>query len=135
MRLGLSELRKSNEESKKIRVKGLKDGYKEVDGVLHHQRLLFVPEVIRTKFISRHHNNPLASHFGIDKTRKLISRKYYWPSLRKDVEAYIKDCNICLGLKAVKHKPYSNLQMLLVPTYQWKDFLMDFIMRLPVSTN
>ena len=40
----------------------------------------------------------------------------YWPSLKKDVEAYIKGCNICLALKAVKQKPYDNLQALPVPT-------------------
>ncbi len=53
----------------KIREQGLKDGWEEdADGVLHHQRLLYVPEVIRTELISRHHDDPLAGHFGIDKT-------------------------------------------------------------------
>ena len=28
-------------------------------------------------------------------------RKYYWPILQKDVEAYIKDYNVCLALKTV----------------------------------
>ena len=41
--------------------------------------------------ISCHHNDPLTGHFGIDKTRELIGRKYYWPSLRKDVENYVRD--------------------------------------------
>ena len=61
--------------------------------MLHYQRLPFVPEIIRTKLISRHHDNPLAGHFSINKTRELIGRKYYWPSLRKDVEAYVKGCD------------------------------------------
>ena len=34
--------------------------------------------------------------------------------LQKDVEVYIKDCNICLASKAVCHKPYGDLQLLLV---------------------
>ena len=58
--------------------------------MLHYQGLSFVPEVIRTELISRHHDDPLAGHFGINKTRELIGRKYYWPSLRNDVEAYVK---------------------------------------------
>ena len=63
-------------------------------------------EIIQTKFISRHHNNSLVSHFDINKIKELINRKYYWPSLGKNIEVYIKNCNVCLALKAVGHKPY-----------------------------
>ena len=121
-----------------IRAEELKEGlgeYVNVDGVLHHQGLSFVPEVIRTELISRHHDNPLVGYFGIDKTRELIGRKYYWPSLKKDVEAYVKGCNVCLASKAVRHKPYGDLQALPVPTHRWKDLLMDFVTGLPVSTD
>ena len=40
-----------------------------------------------------------------------------------------------MASKAVRHKHYDNLQALPVPTYQWKNFLMDFVTGLPVSTN
>ena len=103
--------------------------------MLHHQGLPFVPEIIRTELISRHHDDPLAGHFGIDKTRELIGRKYYWPSLKKDVEAYVKGCDVCLASKAVRHKPYGDLQALPVPTHRWKDLSMDFVTGLPVSTD
>ena len=73
----------------KIRAEGLKNRYKEIDEVLHHQGLPFILEVIQTKFINRHYDDSLAGHFGIDKTRELIGRKYYWPNLKKDVEAYV----------------------------------------------
>ena len=118
MRLRLSELQESDNEARKIRAEGLKNDYKEVDRVLHHQGLLFVPEAIQTELISRHHDDPLVGHFGIDKTRKLVGRKYYWPSLRKDVENYVRGCDICLTSKAVHHKPYGDLQSLPVPTHQ-----------------
>ena len=108
MRLRLSELQESDSEAQKIRKENLK-GYKKVDKILHYQGLSFIPEVIWTEVITQHHNDLLAGHFGIDKTRELIGRKYYWPSLKKDVESYIKSCNICLALKAVQHKLYSDL--------------------------
>ena len=109
MRLRLSELQESDDEARKIRAEGPKDDYEEVDGVLHHQGLPFVPEAIRTELISRHHNNLLARHFGIDKTRELIGRKYYWSSLKKDVESYVRGCDVCLASKAIRHKPYGDL--------------------------
>ena len=77
MRLRLSELQESNDEARKIRAEGLKNNYKEVDGVLHHQGLLFVPKAIQIELISQHHDNPLEGHFGIDKTKELVGRKYY----------------------------------------------------------
>lgn len=61
------------------------DGYKDVDRILHYQELLFIPKVIQTKFISWYYNDPLAKHFGINKTREFISQKYYWLNFRKDV--------------------------------------------------
>ena len=34
-------------------------------------------EIIRFEMITHHHNNLLVGHFGIDKTKELVDRKYY----------------------------------------------------------
>ena len=112
----LAEPQKSDEKAQRIRAKGL-NGYKELDGILYHQGLQFILKVIQTEFINQHHYKSPAEHFGINKTKDLVGRKYYWPSLQRDIEAYIKGYNIYLGLKAVKHKSYGNLQSLPIPTY------------------
>ncbi len=103
--------------------------------MLHYQGLPYVPKVIHSELISRHHDDPLAGHFGIEKTRELIARKYYWPTLRQDVKAYVKGCDVCLASKAVRHKPSGDLQLLPVPTYRWKDLSMDFVTGLPISAD
>ena len=103
--------------------------------MLHHQGLSFVPKAIRIELISQHHDNPLTNHFGIKKTHKLRARKYYWPTLRHNVKAYVKSCDVCLASKVVRHKPYGDLQLLLVPTHWWKDLLIDFVTGQPISTN
>ena len=79
MRLRLYKLQAKDEQTQKLSANQQLDqqGWKDIDGVLHHQNLPYVPEIIRTKLISKHHNNPLAGHFGIKKTRKLVVRKYY----------------------------------------------------------
>ncbi len=61
----------------KLRSKGLSEGWEDIEQVFHYQGFPYVPKVIRLELISRHHDNPLADHFGIEKTRKLIARKYY----------------------------------------------------------
>ena len=53
MKLRLSELQESDPEAQELKSKEqLPDGWEDIDGVLHHQGLLFVPEVIRTELIS-----------------------------------------------------------------------------------
>ena len=118
MRLRLFELQDNDEEAKLLRkAAGLLKGWKDIEGVFQYQRLPYVPETIRSKVISCYHNDPLAGYFGIDKTRELIGWKYYWLSLRRDVESYIRGCDVCLTLKAVKYKPYGDLQSLPIPTH------------------
>ena len=136
MKLRLQELQEKSDSDQKFRAEILrKEGKKDLEGVLHYQGLPYVPELIRTELISQHHDDLLASHFGIEKTRELIARKYYWETLRRNVESYVRGYDVCLASKAVRHKPYGDLQLLPVPTHHWKDLSMDFINGLPVSTN
>ena len=83
MRLRLHKLQAEDKQARKLKADqqpnqqlGQQD-WDDIDGILHYQGLFYVPEVIRTELISRHHNDPLAGHFGIEKTRKLIAQKYY----------------------------------------------------------
>ncbi len=55
--------------------------------------------------------------------------------LRQDVKANVKGCDVCLALKAVCHKPYGDLQLLLIPTHRWKDLSINFVTGLPISAN
>ncbi len=117
-RMKLSELQDDDKQAIKLRSEGLPEGWKDIEQVLHYQGLPYVPKVICLELINKHHNEPLAGHFGIEKTRELITRNYYWPTLQRDVKAYVKGCDICLALKVVCYKPYGDLQLLLVPTHR-----------------
>ena len=55
-------------QAQKIRTEKLGRNCKNFDGILHHQGLLYVFEIIRTELISRHYNDLIAGHFGIEKT-------------------------------------------------------------------
>ena len=79
MRLRLHELQAEDEQARKLRADQQlgQQGWDDIDRILHHQGLPYVPEIIRTELISRHHNDPLAGHFGIEKTRELIAQKYF----------------------------------------------------------
>ena len=68
--------------------------------------------------MKQYHNNSLAGHFSIIKTKKLINLKYYCLSFLKNVKIYVQDCNICLAFKVIKHKFYNDLQALPILIHQ-----------------
>lgn len=49
--------------------------------------------------------------------RKKKKKKNYELTLCCDVEAYVKDCDVCLASKAVRHNSYRDLQSLPNPTH------------------
>ena len=101
MRITFPELQDDDKETKKLRLKGLSEGQKDIKEMFQYPGFLYVPKVICLELINKHYNNLLVSHFSIKKTQELIARKYYKPMLQKDIEAYVKDCDICLALKVV----------------------------------
>ena len=68
IRIRLPELQDDDKEVKMLRSKRLPEGWEDIEQVLHFQGLPYVPKVIRLKLISRHYNNLLTGHFGIEKT-------------------------------------------------------------------
>lgn len=101
-----------------IRKLSLKDGYEvDADEVLHWESLPYMSKIIRTELISRHHGNSLVSYFGIENTYKLVTRKYYQPTLQYNGEAYVKSYSLFFAFKVVCHKSYGNLQLLPISTH------------------
>lgn len=118
MYLQLQELQEFDSKAQQIRVKELPEDWKDLEGVLHYQGFSYILKIVRIELISRYHNNSLTENFGVEKTRKLIGWKYYWPSLRRNIKTYVKGYDMCLVLKPVRHKPYKDLQSMPILTYQ-----------------
>ena len=97
MRLRLHKLQAKDKHACKLRAEQLVKDWQDINGMLHYQGLFYVPEYIQTELISRHHDNPLVGHFEIEKIRELLSRKYYWPMLCRDVDDYVRGCNVYLA--------------------------------------
>jgi RNase H-like domain found in reverse transcriptase/Integrase zinc binding domain len=56
---------------------------------------IYVPLNLRTEILRAHHNNPLAGHLGIARTKLLIEERYYWRIMRNDVTQHIRACKLC----------------------------------------
>ena len=86
------------------------------------------------KLITKHHNNLLASHFGIKKTRELIAENLISQHSNR-CEILYQRMRRLFSIKAMRHKLYGDLQSFSVLTHQWKDLSMNFVTGLAVSTN
>ena len=64
----LPELQNNDKEAKELRSEQvLLEGWEDIEQVLHYQGLPYVSKVIRSELISRHYDNLLVGHFGIEK--------------------------------------------------------------------
>ena len=54
---------------------------------------LLVPDIIKKEILQNYHDK--VGHPGIEKTLTEIASRYVWPSMRHDIEAFIKSCHIC----------------------------------------
>ena len=70
---------------------------------------MYVPDddSLHMKVISAHHDSPIASHPGYQKTQELIKHQYYWPGLASDVQEYVSHCDQCTHFKGSNMKPAS----------------------------
>ena len=76
------------------------------DGLVYRGGKLVVPNdlSLRGRIISSHHDSIMAGHPGATKTQDLISRLYWWPSIRNDVRKFVKGCHICQTTKIDRRK-------------------------------
>ncbi len=79
----------------------------------YEKRLYIPPEVsVQTELLKRHYDDELTRHFSIEQTLELVSCKYYWSKLAKDVKKYVFSCNICQRVKVSRHHSYDKMQAL-----------------------
>lgn len=83
--------------------------------------------------LHEYHATPIGGHFGIKKTLHRLQSSFHWPSMAKDVRAFIRNCIVCQQVKHLTRKPAGLLQPIPIPNGVWEDLSMDFVTHLPSS--
>ena len=94
--------------------------------------LIYVPAIMTLNILRLCHDTVLIGHPGMRKTFCILSQTYWWPSMRKDCNSYVKSCTICARAKPTHRKPAGLLQPLSIPPRPWHSLSMDFITNLPL---
>ena len=107
---------------------GMRRDYTLVDGFIFHNNRLCVPDCSwRLQIVKELHGE---GHIGRDHTLKLVTDSYLWPTLRRDVEWFVRRCVTCQQGKG--HASNAGLYLPLpIPTQPWSDISMDFVLGLP----
>lgn len=107
------------------------------EGLLEVGGLVYIPDDIdlRRRIISSRHSHPAAGHPGQAATFELISRDFWWPSMRNTIARYIRNCETCQRIKPVRHAPYGYLKSLEIPQRRWESVSLDLITGLPLSNS
>ena len=91
--------------------------------------------LLRQHLLKLLHDSPQGGHSGIQATYYRMRLYFYWPSMLKQVQEFIQQCDVCQRNKA-EHFPYPGLlQPIPIPKQAWELITMDFIEGLPLSNK
>jgi transposase InsO family protein len=88
----------------------------------------YVPkgEFRRTILQIYHDTAANGAHFGRDKTIHKIKTRYFWPSMYKDINNYLKSCILCAQYNPRRQKTPGTLKPIKPPDGVWQLVSMDF---------
>ena len=95
---------------------------------------LCVPQQLVKGILRFHHGTPISGHLGINKLQGIMSRRYHWPKMDKDIRRWVNGCATCQ-----KRKQYRRLRYGLYQPYvserPWQRACMDLVGPLPETDD
>ena len=88
----------------------------------------YVPQGELRKTVLKIYHDTAANgaHFGRDKTIHKIKQRYFWPSMYKDIDNYVKSCLLCAQHNPRRQKTPGALRPIKPPEGVWQLVSMDF---------
>ena len=104
----------------------------EKEGLFYKDGHLYIPGYndVKTLLIQENHDGP-AGHMGFRKTLAKVAHSYYWQSMSKDFNQFVKTCDICQRIKSSTQKQLGTLNPIPPPATKFDTYSLDFIGPLP----
>nr|GFA59370.1 putative reverse transcriptase domain-containing protein [Tanacetum cinerariifolium] len=64
-----------------------------------------------------------------------MKKLYWWPNMKADIATYVSKCLTCAKVKAEHQKPSGLLVQPKIPKGKWDNITMDFVTKLPKSSQ
>nr|GEV36043.1 putative reverse transcriptase domain-containing protein [Tanacetum cinerariifolium] len=88
-----------------------------------------------TLIMHESHKLKYSIHPGSDKMYQDLKQLYRWPSMKENIATYVSRCLTCSKVKAEHQKPSSLLVRPEILEWKWEKITLDFITKLPKTTN
>ena len=86
------------------------------------QSSLFITTLLRM-----YHDRPMGGHSGEFKTYKRVAADWHWIGMKRDIQKYVRNYQVCQMNKTQSLSPGGLLQPLPIPNKVWEEISMDFI--------
>ncbi|GKD72711.1 putative reverse transcriptase domain-containing protein [Tanacetum coccineum] len=89
------------------------------------------------RFVIMHesHKSKYSIHPGSEKMYQDMKKLYWWPNMKADIATYVSKCLTCARVKAEHQRPSGLLVQPEIPEWKWDNITMDFITKLPKSSQ
>ncbi|GKB14399.1 putative reverse transcriptase domain-containing protein, partial [Tanacetum coccineum] len=90
---------------------------------------------LRTVIMHESHKSKYSIHPGSDKMYQDMKKLYWWPNMKANIATYVSKCLTCAKVKAEHQRPLGLLVQPKIPKWKWDNITMDFVMKLPKSSQ
>ncbi|GJY01399.1 putative reverse transcriptase domain-containing protein [Tanacetum coccineum] len=90
---------------------------------------------LRTVIMHESHKSKYSIHLGSDKMYQDMKKLYWWPNMKANIATYVSKCLTCAKVKAEHQRPSGLLVQPEIPKWKWDNITMDFVMKLPKSSQ
>ncbi|GJR14519.1 putative reverse transcriptase domain-containing protein [Tanacetum coccineum] len=90
---------------------------------------------LRTVIMHESHKSKYSIHPGSEKMYQDVKKLYWWPNMKADIATYVSKCLTCAKVKAEHQRQSGLLVQPEMPQWKWDNIMMDFVTKLPKSSQ
>ncbi|GJZ15177.1 putative reverse transcriptase domain-containing protein [Tanacetum coccineum] len=90
---------------------------------------------LRSVIMHESYKSKYSIHPGSKKMYQDVKKLYWWPNMKADIATYVSKCLTCARVKAEHQRPSGLLVQPAIPEWKWDNITMEFITKLPKSSQ
>ncbi|GJU45470.1 putative reverse transcriptase domain-containing protein [Tanacetum coccineum] len=90
---------------------------------------------LRKVIMHESHKSKYSIHPGFEKMYQDVKKLYWWPNMKADIATYVSKCLTYAKVKAEHQRQSSLLVQPEIPQWKWDNIMMDFVTKLPKSSQ
>ncbi|GJU10041.1 putative reverse transcriptase domain-containing protein [Tanacetum coccineum] len=90
---------------------------------------------LRTVIMHESHKLKYSIYPGSEKMYQDVKKLYWWPNMKADIATYVSKCLTCAKVKAEHQRQSGLLVQPEIPQWKWDNITMDFVTKLPKSSQ